>query len=148
MSNRQYVKLSKEYCTLDESTGIWRYKLPDDFTYSRSPGKKITVMNFMYYGTWVPRTDGLYSQIDYTTLHSPTLHDGNFNQDNYICTLCYTYNTVFKTFPIRSQPQYLEFYFKDTENKIVKQFYVPPGASGDDTRGFEQRFTIDIELVW
>ena len=36
MSNRQYVKLSKEYCTLDESTGIWRYKLPDDFTYSRS----------------------------------------------------------------------------------------------------------------
>ena len=148
MSHRVYIKLSKEYCELNPDTGVWRFKLPDDFVYSRSPNKKITVMNFMYYATYIPRNDNDFINIDYTTLHSPTLCDGNYNQDNYISTLCYTYNTVYKTYPIRSQPQYLEFYFKDTENNVVKIFYMSPGASGDDERAYEERFTIDICLEY
>ena len=145
---KQYIVLKKEYCELDSKTGIWRYKLPDNFINSRSSNKKITIMNFMFYGTWIPRKDYDYVNMDYTTLHSPTLCDGNFNQDNYIATLCYTYNTVYKTYPIRTSPQYIEFYFKDTDNEIVKEFYYAPGASGDDSRAFEQRFTIDLELSY
>ncbi len=148
MNRQLYVKLSKEYCDFNKDTGIWRFKLPDDFVYSRSPTKKITIMNFMYYATWLPKTEGDFININYTTLHSPTLCDGNYNQDNYIATLCYTYNTVFKTYPIRSQPQYLEFYFKDTENEIIKIFYMEPGESGDDHRAYEERFTIDVCLEY
>lgn len=147
-TNRKYVVLKKEYCTLDESTGMWSFKLPDDFVSSRSPYKRITVLNFMYYATWVPRTGANTIQIDFTELHSPTLTDGNYNQDDYIATLCYTYNSVMKTYPIRSQPQYLNFYFKDTSNSVVKQFYYPPGASGDDVKAYDERFTIDLELVY
>ena len=146
--NRKYVVLKKEYCHLDEVTGMWTFKLPDDFVNSRSPQKRITVLNFMYYATWVPRTGGNTIQIDFTELHSPTLCDGNYNQDDYIGTLCYTYNSVMKSYPIRTNPQYLKFYFKDTENNIVKQFYFPPGASGDDYKAYEEKFTIDLELVF
>ena len=146
--NKQYVVLKKEYCTLNEATGMWSFKLPDDFVNSRSTAKRITVMNFMQYATWIPRTENQTIQIDFTTLHSPTLCDGNYNQDNYIGTLCYTYNTVFKTYSIRTNPQYLEFYFKDTENNVVKIFYMEPGASGDDKRAYEEKFTIDLELVY
>lgn len=145
--NKQYIVLKKEFCELNKDTGMWRFKLPDQFTYSNSKEKRITVMNFMYYATWVPRIDS-YVNIDYTTLHSPTLCDGNYNQDNYIATLCYTYNTVFKTYPIRSNPQYIEFYFKDTDNNIVKKFYYAKGESGDDNKAMEERFTIDLELVY
>ena len=146
--NKKYVVLKKEYCTLDSNTGMWSFKLPDDFTHSRYDRKRITVLNFMYYATWVPRTGGNMIQIDFTELHSPTLCDGNYNQDDYIGTLCYTYNSVMKTYQIRSNPQYLLFYFKDTENNVVKQFYYPPGASGDDNLAMEEKFTIDLELVY
>ena len=148
MSHRLYVKLDKDCCTLNKDTGMWSFKLPDDFVNSRSDQKRITVMNFMYYATWVPRTGGNTIQIDFTELHSPTLCDGNYNQDDYIGTLCYTYNTVMKTYPIRSNPQYLQFYFKDTEDNIVKDFYFPPGASGDDLKAYDERFTIDLELIF
>lgn len=144
--HKQYIVLKKEYCTLDPNTGIWKFKLPSDFVNSRSIDKRITVLNFMYYASWIPRKDYDYVNIDYTTLHSPTLCDGNYNQDNYIATLCYTYNTVLKTYPIRTNPQYLEFYFKDTEDQIVKKFYYNEGESGDSNRAFEERFTIDLEL--
>lgn len=147
MNNKTYVKLSKEYCELNPDTGMWRFKLPDDFVNSRSTRKAISVLNFMYYATWVPRTEQ-YINIDYTSLHSPTLCDGNYNQDNYIATLCYTYNSVFKTYPIRTNPQYLEFYFKDTENNVVKKFDYKPGESGDDLKGISERFTIDICLEY
>ena len=56
--NRRYIVLKKEYCHLDELTGMWTFKLPDDFVNSRSDNKRITVMNFMYYATWIPRTEG------------------------------------------------------------------------------------------
>ena len=147
-TNRRYVVLKKDYCTLDSKTGMWSFKLPDDFVNSRSPNKRISVLNFMYYATWIPRTTVSTIQIDFTELHSPTLCDGNYNQNDYIGTLCYTYNSVGKTYPIKSNPQYFLFYFVDTENEIVKQFYYGPGASGDDNKALEERFTIDLELIW
>ena len=146
--NRRYIVLKKEYCTLDSNTGMWTFKLPDDFVNSRSDQKRITVLNFMYYATWVPRTGNNTIQIDFTTLHSPTLCDGNYNQDNYIGTLCYTYNSVYKTYPIKTNPQYFKFYFKDTEDNVVKQFFFDKGASGDDNKAYEEKFSIDLELFW
>ena len=99
--NKTYLKLSNEHCELDKLTGIWKIKLPDNFVNSRNPNKRITVLNFMYFPRINPPTQGLNINLEYTSFHSPTLCDGNFNQDNYICTLCYTYNTVFKTYPIK-----------------------------------------------
>lgn len=147
--NKIYVRLTKNACEFDNDTGIWKFKLPDNFMNSRSDSKKITVLNFMYYATYIPSTGPL--QIDYTTLHSPTLCDGNYNQDNYIATLCYNYNTVFKTYQIKSNPQYMEFYFKNMENEIVKLFYhefVEPTTEGNVERVYEERFSIDLELVF
>lgn len=153
MSHKLYVKLDKDCCTLNPDTGVWTFKLPDDFVHSRSPQKRITVLNFMYYATYVPRTGPNTIQIDFTTLHSPTLCDGNYNQDYYIGTLCYTYNSVFKTYPIKSNPQYLDFYFKNTDKEVVKTFYMPPDPNaepGDEyyLKGYEERFTIDLELIF
>ena len=128
---------------------MWKIELPRDFVDSRNPNKSISVLNFKY----VCKHDcenhlNTTIAIDETSFHSPTLSDGNFNQDNYICTLCYTYNTVFKSYPIKSNPQYIEFYFKDTDDNIVKKFHYAKGESGDDLKELEERFTIDLELVY
>lgn len=148
MSKRLYIKLAKEFCELDSNTGIWKFKLPDDFTYSRSPAKKITVNSFIYYGAFNPPS-GAPQTCDYVSLHCPTLHDGNYNQEAYIATACYNYNSVYKTFPIKSQPQYLEFYFKDYVNGIIKQFYYEAGPTSDFAdRDYEERFIIDLCLEY
>ena len=145
--NKTYLKLSNEHCELDKLTGIWRIKLPDNFVNSRNPNKRITVLNFMYFPRINPPTQGLNINLEYTSFHSPTLCDGNFNQDNYICTLCYTYNTVFKTYPIKSSPQYLEFYFKDADNTIIKTFFISGNDIGTNY-DYHEKFVLDLELIY
>ena len=145
--NKKYVVLKKEYCTLDSNTGMWSFKLPDDFTQSRYDRKRITVLNFMYYATWVPRTGGNMIQIDFTELHSPTLCDGNYNQDYYIATLCYTYNTYHKIFPIKTQSQYLEFYFRDGNGALIESFWYQTDIN-EVNYSFAEKFNIDLELIY
>ena len=142
----KYITLNNRNCEFDSKTGMWRFKLPDDFVNSRSNRKYIKLLNFMFYCATIPRNDSIYTNVDYTTLHSPTMCDGNYNQDYYIATLCYTYNTYHKVFPIKSQPQYLEFFFRDSEQEIHLVHYFPPGASGYEDTALENRFTIDLEL--
>ena len=119
-----FFKLSNEYCKLDKFTGIWSIELPQEFRNSIHPNKRINVLSFMYYPRFDPPTQGMNLNLEYTSFHSPTLCDGNFNQDNYICTLCYTYNTVLKTYPIKSHPQELKFYFKNADGDVIKTFFV------------------------
>lgn len=145
---RKYIMLCNENSELDTKTGIWKFKLPEDFVNSRSPVKSIKLINFLFYCASIPNTAGINTTIDFTTLHSPTLCDGNYNQDYYIATLCYTYNTYHKIFPIKTQPQYLEFYFKDTERNVTKKFHFAEGESGYDNVELEMRFTIDLELCY
>lgn len=151
--NKMYFRLNNNLCQLNPDTGVWKIELPQEFVNSRSINKAINVLNFQYTCGYTTSLGSniqtrLIEAIDYTTLHSPTLCDGNYNQDNYICMLCYTYNSVYKTYPIKTNPQYLEFYFKDTANKVVKQFSYPPGASGHDTYWLEERFNIDLEFIY
>lgn len=127
---------------------MWKFKLPDDFTMSGSPNKFIKLINFVYYCATIPRNDALEYQLtlDHTSLHSPTMCDGNYHQDYYITTLCSTYNTYHKLYPIRSQPQYLEFFFEGRDHDVVKKFYYKPGESGYDNIALEERFVIDLEV--
>lgn len=146
MSQKIYIRLTKNNSNFNENTGMWKFELPREFTNSKHPNKQITIMNFMYYGRVDPPTENITVNLEYTTLHSPTLCDGNFNQDNYIATLCYTYNTVFKTYPIKSNPQFIEFYFKDVDDNIIKDFYVENFYNINTN--FEQKFNIDLELLF
>lgn len=150
---KTYFRLHNRNCILNPDTGVWKIELPQEFVNSRYVNKAITVLNFQYTCGYTTSLGSnfqtkLTEAIDYTTLHSPTLCDGNFNQNNYICMLCYNYNSVYKTYPIRSNPQYMEFYFKDTADKVVKTFIYAPGASGHDTYWMEERFNIDLELIY
>ena len=143
---RIYFLLTNKTCKLDESTGIWSVDLPVDFVNAPLINKTITVLTFMYYGTWVPRTDD-YIDLQYTSFHSPTLCDGNFSQnDYYISSLSYNYNTVHKTYEIGSMSQKLEFFFKDAEGEVIKKFYFKKGESGYDDREYEERFVIELQL--
>ena len=158
MNNRKYLVLTKETCTFNKETGHWTIDLPRDFV-NGSRLKHITVLNFMYYGCFVlddsdPKECALQSmvQLDYTSFHCPTLIDGNFHQeDYYIATLCYNYNTVNKVYPIRSHCEKLEFWFKNTSKQTVTDFEVKYPQHGFDDRKnqkYEERFTIELELVY
>ena len=158
MTQKLYVRLIKSECVLNPETGVWKYKFPDQFVNSRSPNKKITVLNFLYYGRYFPRNDTDKIQYDHITFHSPTLCDGNYHQDHYIGVFYYNYNTCYKTYDIHSNPQYLEFYFKhpnddkrtndDPDYEVIKQFDFEPGESGADKRRFEERFSVDLCLEY
>lgn len=143
---RLYLRLSNKTCTLDSKTGIWTIQLPSEFSNSNNPDKKITVINFMYYAKLDPPTDTIPIILEYNTFHCPTLCDGNYNQDNYIATLCSTYNTVYKTYPIKSKPKVLEFYFKDSYDDIIKVFFKPKGY--DWNYNYYENFSIDLELIY
>ena len=147
MSQKIFLKLSNDCCKLDTFTGIWSIELPHEFRNSTHPQKRINVLSFMYYPRFDPPTEGMNINLEYTSFHSPTLCDGNFNQDNYICTLCYTYNTVFKTYPIKSSPQYLEFYFKDADNTIIKTFFISGNDIGTNY-DYHEKFVLDLELIY
>ena len=133
---------------------MWRIELPRDFVDSRNPNKSISVLNFKY----VCKHDcenhlNTTIAIDETSFHSPTLSDGNFNQDHYITNANYQFNTVYKTYRIRTNPQYLEFYFRDSRNNIVKQFYYTKEQSGlVDNNGVEcamiEQFRVELELIY
>ena len=145
MTHKQYFVLTKNNCKFNEETGHWTIDLPREFVHSAKP-KSITVLNFMYYGTWVPKTGG-FMNMEHTSFHCPTLIDGNFHQENYyINTIAYNYNTVYKTYPIKSHCEKLEFWFKDADGEIIKLFYIPKVQSGYDDRAYEERFVIDLLL--
>ena len=144
--NKTYVRLNKLTCEFDTNTGIWKYKLPDNFTNSRSE-KKITVLNFMYFLRSNHTVSNKYGNIEFTTLHSPTLCDGNYNQDNYICTLCYNQNTIYKTYPIKSNPQYIEFYFRDGNGALIEAFWYQTDVN-EVNYSFAEKFNIDLELIY
>lgn len=160
---KQYFILSRETCKFNASNGHWTIDLPREFVNSSKP-KSITVLNFMYYGCYVLNEVNIdtgeedkslqgYQQLDYTSFHCPTLIDGNFNQnDNYIASLCYNYNTVYKTYPIKSRCEQIEFWFKTSCNMLIKQFDLPPDQHGNTDKpiyeqcDYEERFIIELEL--
>lgn len=145
---RMYFKLSKETCKFNENTGIWSVELPREFTNSNSPDKRINVLTFMYFVTLDPVTANVEINTEYTSFHSPTLCDGNFNQDNYIYTLCYTQSTIAKSYPIKSKPQTLEFYFKDSNNELIIHYdYFGEDSNKVHWRAVE-KFVIDLELIY
>lgn len=142
-----YFHAKNNNSIFNPNTGLWKIELPYEFTMSNNPNKSITLLNFMYYARWTPDTADPIN-LSETTLHSPTLCDGNWNQDYYITTITYEYNTVMKSYPIKTKPQYLEFFFKNYDGTIVKKFVYQPGESGDDNRGMEERFLIELELFY
>ena len=153
---RTYLKLSNTTCTFNASTGIWSIDLPRDFINSDAPNKRINVLTFMYFVTTEPTTTNIVINTEYTTFHSPTLCDGNFNQDNYICTLCYTQSAIARSYPIKSKPQKLEFYFRDSNNELIIS-YEYFGQESDSTVGgssttgtwkAHEKFAIDLELIY
>ena len=159
---KQYFVLCKETCKFNEDNYHWTIDLPRDFVNSSKP-KQITVLNFMYYGCYVTNETNVatgkkektlqgYQQLDYTSLHCPTLLDGNVQQnDYYIASLCYQYNTVFKTFPIKTHAEQIEFWFKTSCGMIVKQFDLEPDKHGNTSYSnchYEERFVIDLELIY
>lgn len=146
--NKLYFYLSNDLCTLNENTGMWSIELPRDFTLSRSPQKSISVLNFKYcykhdcvnhHTTTIP--------IDETSFHSPTLSDGNFNQDHYITNANYQFNTVYKSYRIRSQPQFFEFFFKNVHGEVVKKFNYSKVESGEECPTIEF-FRVEMELIY
>ena len=147
MSRKLYFYLTNDYCTLNESTGIWRIELPRDFVDSRNPNKTISVLNFKYVSKHDCDLHKTTIAIDETSFHSPTLSDGNFNQDHYITNGNYLFNTVYKTYPIRSNPQYFEFFFRDSRGNIVKKFYYTEDESGEGCPIIEF-FRVEMELIY
>ena len=146
MSQKIYLRLNNNLCEFNNNTFKWRFELPREFTNSKHPDKKINVLNFMYIiRTSVPIVDK-HINVEFTSFHSPTLCDGNYNQDNYICTLCYTQNTVYKSYQIKSNPQYIEFYFKDALNRMIESFQYENVDSSGTHYDCEEYFNIDLEL--
>ena len=142
-----YFIVSKENAVYNENTGHWYVDLPDDFVNTHRD-RKITVINFSYFVITKPRTTTLNTNIEFTSLHSPTLIDGNFNQyDNYICGLCknYTYNTIYKSYPIKTRPQGIEFWFKNANGEMVTEFDYTVTENGDDVIVTEN-FIIELNL--
>ena len=150
--NERYFILNNNTATLDEETGKWKIDLPMEFVNSNKP-KSITILNFMFFMITTPhRQDECDTSIVYTSLHSSTLTDGNTNQeDHYITSLSfrYTYNTVFKTYPIKSRAQSIEFWFKDEYGEIIKDFEIPIGSFPENSNvGGQQKFVIELLLKY
>ena len=107
----------------------------------------ITILNFKYYSTHnCDQHLNVINAIDETSFHSPTLSDGNFNQDHYITNANYVYNTVYKTYKIQTRPQYFEFYFRDSRDNIITQFEYRPEETGESCPIIE-KFRIELELI-
>lgn len=147
MSQKIYLRLNNDTCKFDENTNMWRIELPRDFTNSRNTNKRINVINFMFSAILDPPTANVKINIEFTTFHSPTLCDGNFNQDNYICTLCYTQNTFHKSYQIKSNPQYIEFYFKNSNNEIIQGYWYEGFDESNRHYEFTEKFNVDLELI-
>ena len=152
--NRLYFYLTNDLCTLNPDTGMWRIELPRDFIDSRRPAKAISVMNFKYVAKHACENHLNTSvPIDETSFHSPTLSDGNFNQDHFVTTANYQFNTVYKTYKIRTNPQFFEFYFRDSRGNIIKKFYYTGEESGlVDANGLKcpmiESFRVELELIY
>ena len=147
MTQKIYLRLNNDTCEFNEKTDLWRIKIPEVFTNSRNPDKKIVVNNFMYCTIADQGSLANLLQKEFITFHSPTLCDGNFNQDNYICTLCYNQNTIYKTYPIKSNPQYIEFYFNDADNNRITGFWNWGIDSNGQKYEYREKFNIDLELI-
>ena len=147
-----YFTITNDNATLDPNTGHWYIDLPEDFSHTHRI-KRITVNTFTYYITTLPlnQTDVSTNDRLYVSLHSPTLCDGNFSQNDYFITgLCknYAYNTIYKTYPIKTRPQKIEFWFKNELGNIVKdfQYIVDKNINdGPETTVFE-KFVIEMNL--
>lgn len=104
------VKLQKQtmkkrsFAIYNEQTKSWTMQLPHWFTNSLNEDKSILIESFVYF-----KPDGT-SDIG-TTIHSPTLIDGEFSQFDYMIGLSVT--GINRQFPIKSKPLEIEFYFKD-----------------------------------
>ena len=146
--NKKYIRLNNNTCEFNNKTYWWKFKLPEDFTNSKSPNKKISVINFMYIIKTSKPIANVHYNVEFTTFHSPTLCDGNYNQDNYICTLCYNQNTIYKTYPIKSTPQYLEFYFRDAIDQIIGAFQYQSIDSEGNYYDCRECFNLDLELIY
>ena len=142
-----YFTLTNKLCALNKNTGFWNIELPRQFVDSGNKNKSITILNFKYYSTHnCDEHLNVINAIDETSFHSPTLTDGNFNQDHYITNANYVYNTVYKTYKIQTRPQYFEFYFRDSRDNIIKQFEYRPEEVGGDCPIIE-KFRIELELI-
>ena len=134
---KTYFVLTNRYCTNDSNTHHWFCDLPLDFANSDSE-KYITVTNFftdeaftLQNGNWGDSL-GQSFLTPHIAFHCPTLHDGNFNQHNYVCTC--TEDVVPKTFPITSHPHQIEFWFEEMATGTLIKLNVP--------------FIIELELIY
>ena len=109
-SDSDEIKLQKQtmkertYAIFNSETKTWSMKLPHWFTNSLNEDKAILIESFVYF-----KPDGT-SDIG-TTVHSPTLIDGDYSQFDYMIGLSTT--GINRQFSIASKPLELEFYFKD-----------------------------------
>ena len=99
-----YFVLNNNTCKWLDLYQHWIIDLPREFVDSTSKNKSIKILNFIH-------------EEAYTSLHSPTLCDGNFHQDDYYITTYNPYHVVNKVYPINSHCEYIEFYFNDLNSK-------------------------------
>ena len=103
---RRYKQLAhqREFAVFDPDSKTWTMQLPQWFSESEFEDKALIMESFFYY-----KPDGTMDLG--TSLHSPTLSDGDFHQfDNMICM---ANDGIERTFYIDSRTRELHFWFRD-----------------------------------
>lgn len=99
----QLIK-DRVYATYDETTKMWSIPLPDFFRNSTNPNKNIYIESFQFFNSSGQSDIG-------TTIHSPSLMDGNYSQfDNIVGLATLGIN---REFPIQSNLDKIDFFFAD-----------------------------------
>lgn len=144
-----YFNITPENAKYNKITGTWTIDLPEEFCNSNNIHKSITVLNLIYYSTTKPYTNDFAGNFVFTSLHSPTLCDGNLSQNDYYITCLtknYTYTVTHKNYPIKSRIRELEFWFKyDDGTRIINYSYEYDPVNYPGTL-VEEKFIIELEL--
>lgn len=100
----QQMLKDRIYATFDESTKMWSIPLPDFFRNSTNPNKSIYIESFQFFNAKGQSDIG-------TTIHSPSLMDGNYSQFDNIVGLATV--GINREFPIQSNLDKIDFFFAD-----------------------------------
>lgn len=111
MTQSVYFVINNSNSVYDEKNKTWSVDLPTFFTNSKNPDKMISVDLFHYF-----KEDGT---LDIgTSLHSPTLLDGNYQQMDYFVTISLFGSAIGRRYKINSHPQKIIFFMRDYSNSI------------------------------
>lgn len=133
---QQKIK-DKMYATFDEDTKLWSIPLPDFFRNSSSKHKSIYIESFQFFNAKGQSDIG-------TTIHSPSLMDGNFSQFDNIVGLATL--GIDRFFPIQSNMDKIEFFFADYMNyqeRLPAEEIIEQEKTDDEGNVLYERIVID-----